>query len=843
MTQAMEFNLFGRNSSLIPFVRCEGEGYFLSPEGEGADPFGGESYLLGEHLLAVQLEEGGSLKGRILLSAQYGILKEYNFEVKGESEWEISEEKFEENRRRYYQILVNQQIPGSAWFQAQSERGRKEGLPNPAASDQNNDWMRGGETFSVFSGGLAVAENLSLERTLQLGAEKEGELVPLADIEGVSVKPVDWEALLKKNKVPADLPIDSLADAIPEDQAAVFFQSLPAFVETLDWLNQGVGELGALKMRASVSQVLAFYEEQLGLQGLDQMAQSIPVQSVALTTSDPYLVSGTGLTLVFETEKPGFVYRALSLALRARAKAAQATKIEGEDFAEWKHLAFENPSREFSAHLLLLGDRIVITNSKSQVAAMVAVNKGTKESLGSLQEYRFFRNRYPLGDTSDGYLFLSDATIRRWVSPQARIGTARRMRAQGLLASLNAKKVLGAENLEKVVEASGEVLGELQWTEKGYQSSRYGSARFMHPVAELEFEQVTKAEAESYQAWREGYERGWTVFDPIAFRFSMSEKELRWDLSVLPLTLASEYRDIMAWLGSVKLDSADYQFSDDLFARFAMALDTEGEVFQEILLSDADMLGIEGKGLSWIGDSVVVSAYESPMWDVMNEDSDLGEFWSQLPVGIRIESKGSLRLAAFLVAFRSLVDESAPDSVKWEKMKEGEKSFVRVSAEDDDFEIYYATQPKALLVSLRKDTLLQMMAEEEERAQAPPREGTEIVPQLAAAANFRGDPQRVTAMKSLLGGGFFPQSLPSVAWPLLPLLNDLRQTLERNGNQGDNVLTVYEQIYGRSLQGQYHWNAEALTMEKVCRELSLETSGRRRERTSFRTMVDPIPAG
>ena len=51
-------------------------------------------------------------------------------------------------------------------------------------------------------------------------------------------------------------------------------------------------------------------------------------------------------------------------------------------------------------------------------------------------------------------------------------------------------------------------------------------------------EEVTKTEADAYQAWRDGYQRNWNwAFDPIGLRISLGKQKLGADLTIMPLIL------------------------------------------------------------------------------------------------------------------------------------------------------------------------------------------------------------------------------------------------------------------------------------------------------------------
>ena len=175
------------------------------------------------------------------------------------------------------------------------------------------------------------------------------------------------------------------------------------------------------------------------------------------------------------------------------------------------------------------------------------------DPIASLDEYKFFRSRYPLGDKNEtALLFLSDATIRRWCSPRWRIASARRTFTAAALAELTAANVkpLVAGNVQPgpihtdlaLVDA-----GELRLTSSGVSSSTQGTLEWMTPIVELPIEKVTKAEAEAYNQWHNNYHRNWRwVFDPIALRIGVNSDKLSGDLTVMPLIAASEYNEFIS---------------------------------------------------------------------------------------------------------------------------------------------------------------------------------------------------------------------------------------------------------------------------------------------------------
>ena len=804
---ALETKLFVQQSGIFPFLRAEEEAYLIPANGDF-------TLQQGEYLLAVRMEEGKRMKGLVALRYSGEGSKDFSFEVEGKKELAVSEEKFQELRRSYYKSLAEQDdIVGGAWFRAQMRKGEEKELA--AFTEMGGaDWKRSSNLFSIFSGGLAVAENLALDRVIQVGEGEEEIWEKLADVEGVEVESVDWKVLLEKNEVPEKVSLDKTAELISEDQLAAFFPDLPTLLGSLNWLRAGVGELGGLRMRASVSQVLDFYEEQLGLQEFKKLAAGLPVKSVALTTSDAYLASGSEVALVFETEKPELVFQALSLAIRMSAKRAQASGADELASEGYPYLGYETTNRRFSSHLLQLEKGVILANSVNQIQSLLAVQTGEKQSLASLEEFRFFRHRYTLEEECDSFFFLSDATIRRWVNPKNRIGTARRMRAQALLVQLNAQLVAGGQNLDALAESLSEFMGELEVVEGSYHSSIYGSACFLTPISEMSFEEVTKAEADGYREWREGYERGWTVFDPIAFSFSINDETIECDLSVLPLTLGSGYQEVIEFMGKAVLSPEDCQLPAKALLQLAMAIDWQSEeVLQTMGLEEfAEELGITLKEFEWLGDNVSLTVYDDLIWDVVARSSfrDFDLIWS-LPLGFRIDSQNREWLINFLQKLEVYVQrEMEEEFVNWETKEEEGKAFVEIRMEEGLNSFYLSAASNGLLLAFRKDVLFRMLDEEAEEAD----EQESFVSQLGARMNLQGQAKRVHELERIFANVFFGRVNPE-EWRILPLLNDLRKTLVREGHEEVEVFSMYERIYDRALQEGYRWNEESMTMESV----------------------------
>src|SRR5262249_38308589 len=135
-------------------------------------------------------------------------------------------------------------------------------------------------------------------------------------------------------------------------------------------------------------------------------------------------------------------------------------------------------------------------------------------------------------------------------SPQWRIANSRRTRAAAALAEFQAAhldELVSGQAKPGRIATNQPDLGDVFLTTNGVRSAIYGTLGFLTPILELPITQVTQAEADAYNRWRDGYQQNWSqVFDPIGIRFSMSPQRLSAELCVTPLIAGSEYRELIA---------------------------------------------------------------------------------------------------------------------------------------------------------------------------------------------------------------------------------------------------------------------------------------------------------
>jgi len=811
--------------SSAPYVWVEdGEGYFCQPEAppEGPPPRPYEA-------LAVRAPAGREVSGRLFVPGQNdGNALVASFTLSAADASPDAEQAFWKARVRHYERLVGFRLPGSAWFRYQANRSRERLGLEAGAPPQTAGWSarRSTEiedTYAAFTGWRAISEALALDRMPQ-AAEAAEETVDIDSLPGVTVPEMDWTSLTAGLEPERD----PLADLVPADQYGAFFADFNAFVSVVEEARaNGTPVLQLLEARSEDSLTQPFYERQLCLP-LDDMARLLGprlVRGVALTGCDPFLRMGTDLAVIFEAAQADALGPLVMARVGTAAQAAGVERREGEaagvPYAVWR-----SPDRSVCSYAATVGNAVVVTNSLVQLSRLVEAWQGRRPALGSLPEYTFLRGRYARGaEAETAFVVVPDAAIRKWGSARWRIAHSRRMRAAAFLADLHARHLdeLVRQTAEgRPLEAEMPLPGEdgLTLTAGGVLSATYGSLRFMTPIVELPIEGATAAEADSYRAWLRGYERGWRrVFDPIGVRFGVRPDLVTADVTVMPLTEGSQYREVMSVVGGAKVPPRGGDPHPDAVLHFVMALHGGSRPVHEAGTFMATM-GMGSSPLSWLGECVALYADDSPVWDevaeaLRNDEEPPDEVLRRLPIAACAEVKDVLALAASLATMRAFVEITAPGMTVWENLDYDGRGYVRVTPSEqareagqaEDYAIYYCTAPQGLVVTLNEEVLKRAL----DRGVGPAEQAA--APWLGESMALRVR-RRTLEILRLAGGEAYQDAMRRRSWGNIPILTEWHRLLPDM-----DPVEVHLRAFGTRLQcpggGAYRWNEAFRTMEST----------------------------
>jgi hypothetical protein len=812
--------------------------------------------------VVVRAAAGGDVTGQIVLpGSDADGVQQIGFKIAASAAKDSAREPFYEAKAVHYQWLAQQPIAGTAWFRHEAEQAEhKLREINPKREVRNTALFNSvapglADAYDLFSGGRAISESLQLDRLIRDPAQSTQPTVDVSTLEGITTAAIDWKPLLK-----GDAPkLDYLSKHIPADQHALFFSTFADVVKISDRIRANDTSLVRVaEPRSENADVFGRYERQLGV-GLNSAARlfgSAAIKSVALTGSDPYYRSGTDIAVLFETEHPDVLARMLAAQVIASSAKVPHVQEESGEAGSIKYQAVHSPDRTVSSYVAQLNDNVVVvTNSLAQLQRLVKVGQGI-EPISSLDEYKFFRTRYPLDEKAEtGLLFLSDATIRRWCSARWRIASARRVVTAAALAELtadNAKAIATTTAKDSTLHTDVALIdaGDLKLSNAGVTSSTQGSLAWMTPIIEMPIEKVTQAEAGAYKAWRDGYQTNWRwAFDPIALRIGILDNKLASDLTVMPLIAHSDYNEFISVSRGAKIgpDAGDRHGA---LAQIALAINANSEPMKQwgnMAASFAPQVRVEP--FSWLGSSVSLYLDDDPFWKELSEvpAEKLEEFQrkagSRVPVGLQAEVSSTLKLTAFLAALRAFIEQTAPGMTVWESLEYNGQPYVRVKpteqsrhdlGDDPNLALYYAPSSHGLIVTLNEAVLKRAIDRRvaqttndkksatntaDEPTKKAKKQATPL-PWLGENLCFQVDRKMFEVLNSpafrLLEG---PDSLSEAtmqlrSWSNLPILNEWKRLFP-----DEDPVKVHERLWHVTLicpgGGKYVWNDQWHTMEST----------------------------
>lgn len=833
-----------------PTMRAQVLRPYAALDGEGEAYVTGEDYLPWQApaenyrnvALAVRAPKGKEVTGRLFApKPDLSGMVVLSFKLEATAEKAEFKNEFYKAKESHYHRLRERNIAGGAWFRHQESEAAKARGGSPAAvptgpgrfAGRPASTAEGGydSMYELFSGGRALSENLQLERVLAPAGSNEA-LVEITNLLGITVREMDWKELVKDARPKKD----TLAACIPFDQHALFF---PSFEALSQWIEQadadGTPVLQMFEPRAEDANSRGRYEKQLCLE-LNELSRRLGpalIASVAVTGSDPYLRTGSDVAVLYESKSPGALQALLQARHVAVAAANSAVKAVSGEIEGVAYSGVVSPERAVCSYLAASGNVVFVCNSTYQLAGLLRVAKGQKPALATQDEYTFFRRRYPVGDAQEtALLVLSDATIRRWCSPQWRIGNARRTRVAAALAELQAahfeELAAGTVKTGPVPCALAEA-GEVRLTPAGVISSTWGTLGFLTPIAEMPLAKVTQAEADAYNRWRTGYQQNWSqYFDPIAVRFSLGPQRLGAEITVMPLITGTGYRQFIAVStgSSIAPDAGDRH--PEALLHLAMAINPQSEPIKDA----GNFVGnfspsLKANPLGWFGQSLAVYADQDPFWEALSKAQKASEFleqnYPQLPLALHCDVKNPLGLTAFLTALRAFGEQTAPRMTTWQNLEYNGQAYVKVRPAEAGMEggptnlcVYYAVTPKSLVLTLNEAMLKRALDRQSTRQAAKAEDKTAAraaQPWLGTNVCLQINREFVPAVQAIFHEEY-RAAQQVLAWDNLPILNEWKRLYP-----AQDPVKLHEQFWQTKLLcpggGAYVWNEKWHTMEST----------------------------
>lgn len=525
--------------------------------------------------------------------------------------------------------------PDESFFQYVLLQSKARYGVEPPAMPRRNSPQNELETdlYEFFTGSLAIQQRLQRE-TLSSGNGVSDYNTHISSLQPPRLKSLDYETLLKEKREDegAEPQVHDLAKLVPADQYLLQFNSVVSLGKGLDLASHwGDSLLNLYTVKAQDNRLEAKFEEQLCLQraGLQELEELGAISEIALTGADPYLLEGTDLAVIMRvTDKDLFVKE--SQAWMAQTEETRPDLVK-RDFNYRGHIvsATYTNDRVVSSFVVQHDDYIIYSNSHRSIRRIIDAATKDGPNLQDSLDYRYITTILPPSvDENTGYLFASEAFIRRVIEPSAKIAQKRRLQCfNNLVMQNNASMFYRLEfgrspnSLSELIEGNFVDPSKIVCPHGGAYSfdaesdtctcSLHNRLRYLTPNVELPVNTVSSQEADEYERYKQRYLDFWLgkdVFNPLAMKITV-EDDVRLETCILPFANSRVYENIREMVDKNAQPIDTSQIAPSAIASFVMVpgRDNTAELLRmipgvpEVVEEDPTLTDLD-----WLGDHVSV---------------------------------------------------------------------------------------------------------------------------------------------------------------------------------------------------------------------------------------------
>lgn len=425
------------------------------------------------------------------------------------------------------------------------------------------------EIYEIFTGSLAIQE--SLQRQTLGGMIRPGNYnTHVSALSAPQLRSLDFEKLLaEKHNEGIEPQVHEISRIVPADQYLLHFNSIQSLGETLDLASQwGDNLLRLYTLQAQDNRLQQKLEEQLCLRrdGLERLFADDAIREVAITGTDPYVLEGTDVTMIFRVvEADVFQKEANGWLADSRTRHPDVVEREFNYRGHTIMVRYTN-DRTVSSFFTRHDDYFIFSNSHRAIRRIVDTATSVGESLHSALDYRYVTTIMPPSDKDDsGYFYASEEAIKRLIGPAAKISQKRRIQCFNNLVMQNNASLFFRLEYGRSPESLSEMI-EKQFIDPRRIICPHGGAyafdtegdtctcslhnrlRYLTPNAELSVLNVSKAEAAEYDRYKKRYDQFWRqAFDPVAIRITVASR-FKLETCLLPFANSSIYNDLRSFV-------------------------------------------------------------------------------------------------------------------------------------------------------------------------------------------------------------------------------------------------------------------------------------------------------
>ncbi|MEP7048787.1 MAG: hypothetical protein ABJB12_00475 [Pseudomonadota bacterium] len=621
----------------------------------------------------------------------------------------------------------------------------RERLPKPKRDARNSYAYQTrsdlAQLIGTTTGRNSVQEALEQNRSLYLDLASGPRKVPMAKLAEPRLTRHPWAAML--TQLGKQAPPEPLANAAPANFYFVRIRDFSTFLDLSAMADSwGTEALDFLDGRIQDRDLRQRYQTQLALEQTELARTFGPsvIEELAIVGSDPYLVEGSDLTLIFKVKS-----RVLFDAALAKALDTFGTSHPGLETTKFSHegvdvVVTRSQDGQVRRHRATVDGLELVSNSPGAIRRVISAIHGKTARLSDEPDFKYMLARDAERD-STVLAFAGDRFVASVIGPQQKIKAAERELALAeasrpgyaalLFGFLNGHSPATAKDLvqAKLLSADDLKPGSVaaNFEPGGAAEGAHGSTLGMSPLIDTpDVTMVTQSEQAGYASFAQSYESEWSEYvDPFAIRVSRTQAPaggttLDAELRVLPL-LRSEYREFTNSVGNAHLHPG--ALTDGF--RMLLGVGKDAEI-RHLLTSSTRAFTRHELAFDWIGDYAFVGVADrnelavaaratrdvSPEQPRERNDDEFAAL-AQAPAyaGIAIRSIAGATIA--LAAIKGVLDEVGSGALLWnEVQKHRGVSVIGVRSSDPhdvDVRLYYALTPHALLFSLNVPVLAKLI--------------------------------------------------------------------------------------------------------------------------------------
>lgn len=568
------------------------------------------------------------------------------------------------------------------------------GFPPPRDDVDEQEWLE--DAMGNMTGRQAIDETLQADQQLEAASDDQSKSLSASEIQPVELPEHPWDTILDDLDGDSDPQTESVARFAPSDRMYARFDSLEAFIGLLDDAGATLAPvLGSFADARALDNLAGRYEHQLGIDAtvFAENFGDLAVNDVGLLLDDPYLASGTAVTVIFQTENPTVVNSFLDTQLsdaRSNLEVDESTiEVRGRTVR-----VVESTARELSHVRVTVDDAVIVSNSTAPVEAILQTVEGDRPSIADSAGFKFMRHYYPVDERRTGFMYVGQDFVRRFTGPRYRIAQSRRSRARANLRSLHYLAMFrswldGAwpddtddlfadqQRNKHLTHADGaDIAFDLN---KGARSA-WGRRTWMRPISEVELQGITKAERNAYRQFRRDYSNlGHEYIDPIGVALTERKGHTTFDVRVTPLHQESDYRQLEELVGDARL----YEGPETTGLQWSFGIGEDADIRETLRQAATRSMFGEQVTIDWLGSWAALGiADRSGIWDgavlfdsipVRGEDpmdprsltAEKVRALDHFSGWLALEVQSQVGLAAFLGGIRQFLDQMAPNLVTW----------------------------------------------------------------------------------------------------------------------------------------------------------------------------------